>query len=143
MFLRLVQTYRARFAVVAVCSVLINVLTFAGSLYMLLVYDSVLPSRSVPTLAGLFVMLVVIFLFQFAFEQIRSEALLGIANHLRTDLFRPVHYATINRDLRCGKGDDDRSGKWLHAADTRAMSGWSTGRSNNLANAVPGLIFRR
>ncbi|MFM2271401.1 MAG: hypothetical protein RL702_466 [Pseudomonadota bacterium] len=108
LFLRFVQNYRARFAVVAVCSILINILTFAGSLYMLLVYDSVLPSRSVPTLTGLFVMLVVIFLFQFAFEQIRSEALLGIANHLRSDLFRPVHYATINSTLRRGKGESDR-----------------------------------
>lgn len=93
---------------VAVCSILVNILTFAGSLYMLLVYDSVLPSRSVPTLAGLFIMLVVIFLFQFAFEQIRAEALLGIANRLRSDLFRPVHYATINSALRRGKSDGDR-----------------------------------
>ncbi len=108
LLLRIFQQYRPRFAVVAVCSILVNILTFAGSLYMLLVYDSVLPSRSIPTLAGLFIMLAVIFLFQFAFEQIRSEALLGIANSLRTDLFRPVHHATINRSLRGGQGNEDR-----------------------------------
>ena len=67
-------------------SVFINVLVFAGSAYMMLVYDSVLPSRSVPTLVGLFGMLALVYLFQAAFEAIRSEALLGLANGVHDDL---------------------------------------------------------
>jgi ATP-binding cassette subfamily C protein len=52
-----------------------NFLVFAGTIYMMLVYDSVLPSRSIPTLIGLFMLVVLIYLFQMLFEAIRSEAI--------------------------------------------------------------------
>lgn len=90
--------------VVVVASILLNLLVFAGSLYMLLVYDSVLPSGSVPTLAGLFAMLTLLYLFQAGFEAVRSEALLTIANNLHRDLFSRVHYAAVQRNLK-GGGD--------------------------------------
>ena len=107
MFLRFVRRYRIAFAVVGVCSVLLNLTAFAGPIYMLLVYDSVLPSRSLPTLFGLFMMLIVVYVFQVVFEEIRSKALSGIANGLRADVFRPVHFASVNNSLRNGKGDGD------------------------------------
>ena len=88
-------------------SVFINVLVFAGSAYMMLVYDSVLPSRSVPTLVGLFGMLALVYLFQAAFEAIRSEALLGLANGVHDDLFDAVHHATVTRPLRTGPDRGD------------------------------------
>lgn len=99
--------YRSGLILVAIASVMLNVLVFAGSAYMLLVYDSVLPSRSVPTLIGLFGMLLLVYAFQSVFENIRSEALLGIANGVHDDLFEAVHYATVTRPLRAGadKGD--------------------------------------
>ena len=99
--------YRSGLVLVAVASVMLNVLVFAGSAYMLLVYDSVLPSRSVPTLIGLFGMLLLVYAFQSVFEAIRGEALLGIANGVHDDLFEAVHYATVTRPLRTGadKGD--------------------------------------
>nr|WP_206069454.1 type I secretion system permease/ATPase [Novosphingobium olei] len=102
-----ISRYRGGLVLVAVASVLLNVLVFAGSAYMMLVYDSVLPSRSVPTLIGLFVMLVLVYAFQAVFEAIRSEALLGVANGVHDDLFGAVHYATVTRPLRNGpdKGD--------------------------------------
>ena len=102
-----VQRYRSGLTLVAIASVMLNVLVFAGSAYMLLVYDSVLPSQSVPTLFSLFGMLVLIYIFQSIFEAIRSEALLGIANGVHDDLFEAVHYATVTRPLRAGndKGD--------------------------------------
>ncbi|NKJ43846.1 type I secretion system permease/ATPase [Novosphingobium sp. SG720] len=101
------RRYRGNLALVAVASLLLNVLVFAGSGYMMLVYDSVLPSRSIPTLVGLFVMLVLIYVFQAVFEAIRAEALLGVANGVHDDLFGAVHYATVSRPLRAGaeKGD--------------------------------------
>ena len=54
MLAQFLQRYRLNLRIVAIASVLLNVLMFAGSVYMLLVYDSVLPSRSEPTLFGLF-----------------------------------------------------------------------------------------
>lgn len=107
-FMRLFAArYRSGLILVGAASVMLNVLVFAGSAYMLLVYDSVLPSRSVPTLIGLFGMLLLVYAFQTIFEIIRSEALLGIANGVHDDLFEAVHYATVTRPLRAGadKGD--------------------------------------
>jgi len=101
------RRYRSGLILVAIASVMLNVLVFAGSAYMLLVYDSVLPSRSVPTLISLFGLLILIYIFQSIFEAIRSEALLGIANGVHDDLFEAVHYATVTRPLRTAadKGD--------------------------------------
>lgn len=101
------RRYRGGLVLVGIASLLLNVLVFAGSAYMMLVYDSVLPSGSIPTLVGLFAMLVLIYVFQSVFEAIRSEALLGVANGVHDDLFEAVHYATVTRPLRNGpeKGD--------------------------------------
>jgi ATP-binding cassette, subfamily C, bacterial PrsD len=84
-----------------------NLLVFAGTIYMMLVYDSVLPSRSVPTLIGLFALVVLIYLFQMLFEAIRGEAMLTVANGVHDDLFSAVHHATTTRPLLAApdKGD--------------------------------------
>jgi len=102
-----VHRYRGHLALVALASVLINVLVFAGSAYMMLVYDTVLPSRSVPTLIALFAMLALVYLFQALFEAIRAEALLGLANGVHDDLFEAVHQATVIRPLRQGPEPGD------------------------------------
>ena len=47
---------RTAFIGVGVMSCMINLLYLTGSLFMLEVYDRVLPSRSVPTLVGLIVL---------------------------------------------------------------------------------------
>lgn len=99
---RFLQRYHSKVMVVAVASVLLNLLVFTGSIYMLLIYDSVLPSRSLPTLAGLFGLMVVLYLFQLGFELLRSEALLSIANGVQSDLFEPVHHAASERSLKRG-----------------------------------------
>ena len=77
---RFAGRYRRFLLIVVVASIVVNLLVFAGSAYMLLVYDSVLPSRSEPTLFGLIAMLVLLHLMQGALELNRSEALLSVAN---------------------------------------------------------------
>ncbi|MFM5932399.1 MAG: type I secretion system permease/ATPase [Novosphingobium sp.] len=104
-FIRLfAKRYAGNARVVLITSLILNLLMFAGSIYMLLVYDSVLPSGSIPTLAGLFVMLVLLYALQAAFEMVRSEALLTIANGVHRDLFASVHHAAVTRSL---KGEKD------------------------------------
>lgn len=103
---RFLRRYRPNVMVVVAASVLLNLLVFTGSLYMMLVYDSVLPSQSLPTLGGLFVMLCLLYLFQAGFEAVRAEALLGIANGVHADLFEPVHYAAVDRSLKTGSSND-------------------------------------
>ncbi|WP_298199288.1 type I secretion system permease/ATPase [Novosphingobium sp.] len=99
--------YRRYGLVVIIASVLLNLIAFAGSLYMMLVYDSVLPSSNIGTLAGLFGILLVLYAFQGLFEGIRSDAVLAIANGLHDDLYEPVHYATSRVAIGGGgKGND-------------------------------------
>jgi PrtD family type I secretion system ABC transporter len=51
----------------------LNVLALSGSIYMMLVYDMVIPSRNGASLAGLLIILVVAYAFQAAFEGLRSK----------------------------------------------------------------------
>ena len=60
-------------------SMAINILIMAGPLFMLQVYDRVLPSQSIPTLGGLFVLVVVLFTFLALFEYIRSRIVTRLA----------------------------------------------------------------
>jgi len=61
----------------------VNVLALSGSLYMLQVYDRVIPSRSVPTLVGLTVLLVLLYAAHGVLDLIRSRLLTRIG--MRTD----------------------------------------------------------
>ena len=71
-------TSARRLAGVAVFSGIINLLTLSGSLYMLQVYDRVIPSRSVATLLGLSLIVLVAYLLQGYFEAVRSRMLTRI-----------------------------------------------------------------
>lgn len=97
---RLLQRYRLNLWILVIASVVVNLLVFAGSLYILLIYDSVLPSRSEPTLFGLFVMLIVIYVVQAVLEGIRSEALLTMAKGIYRDLMEPVHRSAVAQSMR-------------------------------------------
>ncbi|MFC3174641.1 type I secretion system permease/ATPase [Novosphingobium bradum] len=99
LFGRFLLRYRPSVIVILVASALVNLLVFAGSLYMMLVYDSVLPSRSIPTLSGLFAMLALIYLIQAALEAVRSDALLALADGVHADLFDAVHHSATSRTL--------------------------------------------
>ena len=92
--------YRGQVAVVVGASVLLNVVLFAGSLYLLLVYDTVLPSRSLPTLFGLFGMLLIVYVFHALFDSIRSSAMLETKfskrNHIQIDLEERAAAATTD-----------------------------------------------
>jgi ABC-type protease/lipase transport system fused ATPase/permease subunit len=61
---------------------LINVLMLTGSLFMLEVYDRVLPSRSVPTLIALSVLAAILFTFQGLLDITRGRLLVRIGNQL-------------------------------------------------------------
>jgi PrtD family type I secretion system ABC transporter len=73
---------RGAFLGIAGFSALINLLMLTGSLFMLEVYDRVLPSRSIPTLVGLSILTAVLFAFQALLEITRGRLLVRIGNHL-------------------------------------------------------------
>ncbi|MDR7035702.1 ATP-binding cassette subfamily C protein [Methylobacterium sp. BE186] len=70
---------RSGFISVAVTSGLVNVLYLTGSLFMLVVYDRVLPSRSIPSLVGLVLLALMLYAFQGMLEAMRGRMLARIA----------------------------------------------------------------
>lgn len=120
----LLRRYRRPMWLVLGASVLLNLMVFAASLYMMLVYDTVLPSRSGATLVGLFAMIALVYLLQMLFETMRAEALLGVANGVHDDLYPVVHRATVVRSLRMGADRGDGL-QWVRDLD--AVHGWLAG----------------
>ena len=96
----------AAFLGIAAFSGLINVLMLTGSLYMLEVYDRILPSRSVPTLIGLSVLTAVLFSFQALLEITRGRLLLRIGNQLDYRLSGRVYDLVVKLPLRARTGSD-------------------------------------
>lgn len=67
-------------------SAVISVLMLTGSIYMLQVYDRVLASGSVPTLLGIFLIVIVLYAFLGFFDFLRSRILSRVAMRLDCDL---------------------------------------------------------
>ena len=97
---------RAAFIGIAVFSGLINVLMLTGSLFMLEVYDRVLPSRSVPTLVGLAAITALLFVFQGLMEVTRGRLLVRIGNQLDWRLSARVYDLIVRLPLRTRGGGD-------------------------------------
>lgn len=89
---------------VGVVSAVLNVLLLSGSLYMMLVYDMVLPSRSLPTLLGLALLLLAAYVFQGVLEFLRSRLLLHFSAAVDVDLNRDIHrlIGTLARSQSAG-----------------------------------------
>ena len=64
---------------IAVFSGVINILMLSGSLYMLQVYDRVIPSRNTATLLGLSLMVLLAYLVQGYFDALRTRMLCRVA----------------------------------------------------------------
>jgi len=99
--------YRQHVGVALGISAIANVLTLAGSIFMLLVYDVVLPGRSVPTLLALFGMLFTVYAFQAGLDFLRLRILGGVAASLDLDLAAGVH-RTIGERARAGVASTER-----------------------------------
>jgi PrtD family type I secretion system ABC transporter len=97
---------RSAFIGIAVFSALINLLMLTGSLFMLEVYDRVLPSRSVPTLIGLSILTAMLFAFQALLEITRGRLLVRIGNHLDYSLSARLYDLIIQMQLRSKAGAD-------------------------------------
>jgi ATP-binding cassette, subfamily C, bacterial PrsD len=85
---------------IAVFSGVINILTLAGSLYMLQVYDRVIPSRNIATLIGLSLMVLVAYLLQGYFDALRSRMLTRVGTLFDAGLQEPIHVALATLPLR-------------------------------------------
>jgi ATP-binding cassette, subfamily C, type I secretion system permease/ATPase len=96
---------RSAFIGVAIFSGLVNILMLTGSLFMLEVYDRVLPSRSVPTLIGLMVLAGALFGFQALLEITRGRLLVRAGNHLDYTLSPRIFDLIVQLPLRAKPGE--------------------------------------
>jgi ATP-binding cassette subfamily C protein len=84
---------------VGVFSALLNVLALTGSLFMLQVYDRVIPSHSVPTLVGLSVLAGVLYAGQCLLDFARARVLLRIGRSIDETLSQRIFMITARLPL--------------------------------------------
>src|SRR6476661_5854862 len=97
---------RGAFYGTAVISGMSNVLMLTGAMFMLEIYDRVLPSRSMPTLVGLLVLVVVLFAALGVLDAIRGRILVRIGGALDEALSGRVYDTLIRMPLRVGGQND-------------------------------------
>jgi PrtD family type I secretion system ABC transporter len=96
-----IASTRTAFLAVAAASALVNVLMLVGPIFMLQVYDRVLPSRSVSTLVGLLLIALVLLIVQALVDATRSRLLSrsgeAFDEAIRDPVFESVHHAAITQ----------------------------------------------
>jgi ATP-binding cassette subfamily C protein len=93
---------RGAFIGVGLMSCIINLLYLTGSIFMLEVYDRVLPSRSVPTLIGLIVIAAGLYLAQGVLDMIRNRILGRVGTSLDEALNTRVFDTVVRLPLTIG-----------------------------------------
>lgn len=88
------------FVGIGLMSAVVNVLYLTGSLFMMEVYDRVLPSRSLPTLVALLGIVVVLYAFQGLFDALRGRLLVRIADRLDQALSPRIYDAIVGLQLQ-------------------------------------------
>ena len=97
---------RSAFLAVGLFSGMLNVLMLAGSLYMLEVYDRVLPSRSVPTLVGISILLIILYCGQGFLDFVRARVLVRIGGALDEALGHRVYTSMLRLPLKARREGD-------------------------------------
>lgn len=97
---------RGAFVGVAVFSGMSNVLMLTGAIFMMEVYDRVLPSRSVPTLVALCIIAAVLFVGLGILDTIRSRIMVRIGASLDDALSGRVYETLVRLPLRTGGRSD-------------------------------------
>ena len=103
---RFLKSFRGVLIGLAFLSAVINLLVLNGTIFMLEVYDRVLPSRSVPTLVGLSILALSLFLVQGLLEFLRSRALAEMGASLDESFGRRVYDAVVRLPLISRGGGD-------------------------------------
>jgi ATP-binding cassette subfamily C protein len=97
---------RRAFIAIALFSGMSNILMLSGALFMLEIYDRVLPSRSLPTLVGLLILVAGLYGAQGLIDMIRSRILVRVGHSLDETMSSRVYDAIVRLPLKVGaKGD--------------------------------------
>lgn len=101
-----IKSCRSAFIAIALFSGVLNVLMLSSSIYMLEVYDRVLPSRSVPTLIGLSLLVAILYAGQGVLDFIRGRILVRIGGALDEALGARVYSSVLKLPLKVGRNGD-------------------------------------
>lgn len=93
---KLTQGLRSVFVFLFSMSGIINVLALTGSFYMMQIYDRAIPSQNIPTLLALSALAIGLYVFQGAFETIRSQILVRIGAGIDRRLAPLAHKVAID-----------------------------------------------
>lgn len=104
--LEAVRECKQAFAAIGVFSFFINVLMLTGALFMLQIYDRVLPSRSIPTLVGLTILAIALFAFLAVLDLLRGRLLVRVGAYLDERLSGKVYDAVVRMPLRSVRQGD-------------------------------------
>ncbi len=97
---------RRAFLAIALFSGMSNILMLSGALFMLEIYDRVLPSRSVPTLIGLLILVAGLYGAQGLIDLIRSRILVRVGHSLDEAMSLRVYDAIVRLPLKVGARGD-------------------------------------
>ena len=101
----ILSTCRSAFVSVGVFSGAINILLLSGSMFMLQVYDRVLPSRSIPTLLSLVLLVTLLYVFQGLLEFLRGRMLVRVGRVVDERVSEAAFEAVVQTPLRgSGRG---------------------------------------
>jgi len=103
---RVLHQFRSAFVGVALFSALINILMLTGSIFMLQVYDRVLPSKSVPTLVGLALIVFGLYVFQAVLDLIRTRVLVRIGSAFDESLTERAYGAVLEMSRKGAHSSD-------------------------------------
>ncbi|WP_151636900.1 type I secretion system permease/ATPase [Noviherbaspirillum aerium] len=98
-------SFKGAFRTVGIFSAIINLIMLTPSIYMLQVYDRVLPSRNEITLLMLTLIMLGAYIFMSALEYIRSFVLVRVGAKLDMQLNKRVYTAAFEQNLRRGGGN--------------------------------------
>ncbi len=99
-------TCRGSFIAIGLMSGMSNILMLTGAIFMLEIYDRVLPSRSVPTLVALVILAAGLFTAQGLLDLIRGRMLVRIGSWLDEALSARVYETIVRLPLRLGQRND-------------------------------------
>ncbi|HKZ96905.1 MAG TPA: type I secretion system permease/ATPase [Hyphomicrobiaceae bacterium] len=100
------EACRSAFISLGLFSGTTSILALTGSLYMLEVYDRVLPSRSIPTLIALSLIVVVLFSAYGVLDLIRNRILVRIGASLNEAMGERIYRSLVQLPLKTGAAGD-------------------------------------
>ncbi|MHB1646934.1 MAG: type I secretion system permease/ATPase [bacterium] len=103
--LKLLTSFKKDFYVVGIFSLIINLIMLVPAIYMLLIYDDVLASRSDVTLIVITVIMLFMLLLMGVFEWVRTQLLIRIGNNMDKRLNKRLFQVAFEKCLRTGSTD--------------------------------------